>query len=236
MRMASTVSRTLCTRTMRAPRSTQYTAAAIEPSTRWCRSRPRLSPMKSLFERATSVGYPSAVTSPSRRVSSSESGVFLLRSWPGSTTMRSDATPRPSANATRSRRNATTSSTTSPYVGDGYGVRGAARLWVTTTVAPVSATTSAMPGSCSPVVSFTTCAPAAIAARATAGWNVSTEITAPDPASAATIGTTRSSSSSTGIGGPGANFAPPTSTQSAPSAIARPAATAASSESVRPRS
>lgn len=134
-------------------------------------------------------------------------------------------------------RKADTSATTSPYRGEGYGVRGFARLCVTTIVAPVSATTSAMAGSWMPVVSLTTCAPAEMAARATAGRKVSTEMTAPDPASAATTGTTRSISSSAGIAGPGANFAPPTSIQSAPCSIARvAAATAASSASVRPRS
>jgi hypothetical protein len=106
-----------------------------------------------------------------------------------------------------------------------------------TIVASLSATTRAMSGSWMPVVSLTTCAPAAIAALATSGWKVSTETTASRSCRARTTGSTRSSSSSTGIGGPGANFAPPTSTRSAPRSTAdRAAATAASRTNVEPRS
>nr|RZI34126.1 hypothetical protein BJQ95_03590 [Cryobacterium sp. SO1] len=106
-----------------------------------------------------------------------------------------------------------------------------------TRVASLSATTSAIRGSCTPVVSLITCAPATMLALATSGSKVSTEITTPAPRSAATTGTTRSISSVTGTAGPGANLAPPMSTQSAPSATAcRAAATAFSSAKVAPRS
>ena len=97
---------------------------------------------------ATSVGGPMAVISPSRRVSSSEWAVVLLRSWPGSTTIRDGATPRRTASASaaaagtrrpRRRRRRT--------AGGGARVCGPARLWAMTTVAPAAATTSAMAGS-----------------------------------------------------------------------------------------
>ena len=48
-------------------------------------------------------------SSSRRRVSSSECSVFLFRSWPGSSTIRSGGTPRASASSRRSVRNAATS-------------------------------------------------------------------------------------------------------------------------------
>ena len=81
-----------------------------------------------------------------------------------------------------------------------------ARLCVTTSVAPVSATTSAIAGSWMSGGVVHDVRPGGDRARATSGWKVSTEITAPEPASAATIGTTRSISSSTGIAGSGSEL------------------------------
>ncbi len=71
-----------------------------------------------------------------------------------------------------------------------------------TSPAPVSAHTSASPGSRRPLTSLTIAAPAAIAARATAGLYVSTDTSAPSsPATRSISGTTRSISSSGVTGG-----------------------------------
>ncbi len=77
--------------------------------------------------------------------------------------------------------------------------------------------------------SFSSDAPAATAARATAGLRVSMDTRAPASANASTTGTTRRSSSSSDTGmAPGRVDSPPTSSQSAPSASrARPWAMAA---------
>ena len=82
--------------------------------------------------------------------------------------------------------------------------------------------------------SLSTLAPAAIAARATASFCVSTE-TGPNRLNASMTGTTRaiSSSSATGVA-PGRVDSPPTSTMSQPdSKYARPRATASAVASVR---
>jgi hypothetical protein len=80
-------------------------------------------------------------------------------------------------------------------------------------------------------VSFTTSAPAASACLATSGRAVSTEITASVRARAASMtGMTRSSSTASVVTRSGENGAPPTSSQSAPSDNASPAAATAASK------
>ena len=103
-------------------------------------------------------------------------------------------------------------------------------MCISTSPHPVSAVTAAMAGSDNAVTSLITTAPAATAAAATTAFEVSIETSAPDPASAATTGSTRviSSSASTAEA-PGRVLSPPTSIRSAPSAhICKPWATAAS--------
>ena len=156
--------------------------------------------------------------------------MVLLRSGPGSITMRSLVMPASRARSIRAARYSRTSSTTSSYCGKRYGSLGRASEWHRITLAPPWATTSTMRGSDRPVVSLMMSAPAEMAAAATSAWKVSTDSSTSGSCarSASTTGTTRSSSWSTGSGPPGANLTPPTSMMSAPSAAAAiPAATAA---------
>ena len=97
IRTASTVASTSCIRTMRAPAMMQAVIAASEPDSRRSFGRSIDSPMKSLFDTATSSGSPSDCSSPSLRVSSRECSVFLSRSWPGSMMMRSRRMPAATA-------------------------------------------------------------------------------------------------------------------------------------------
>nr|WP_258065512.1 hypothetical protein [Rathayibacter tritici] len=121
--------------------------------------------------------------------------MFLFRSWPGSTVISSGS------------------------------LRGAPRLWAITSWAEEDARTPSIPGSCSPLVSLTTPAPAAMLARATSARVVSTETTTSlRSAIPATTGTTRSSSFCTETAGPRPKGTPPMSTQSAPDSSARTAA------------
>ena len=69
-------------------------------------------------------------------------------------------------------------------------------MCISTSPHPVSAATAAMAGSDNAVTSLITTAPAATAAAATTAFEVSIETSAPDPASAATTGSTRVISSS----------------------------------------
>ena len=88
---------------------------------------------------------------------------------------------------------------------------------------------SAATGQSSAATSLINVAPAATAARATDSWRVSIE-SRTSPASAATTGTTRSSSTSGATGtAPGRVDSPPTSITSAPSAIMARARTSAAS-------
>ena len=107
---------------------------------------------------------------------------------------------------------------------------GMPRWCIATQPTPSSAASGARP----PATSLSRVAPASTAARATPGFTVSTEIRAV-PASAATTGTTRRRSSSSGTAlAPGRVDSPPTSRIDAPSAArARPSASAASALDAR---
>ena len=100
------------------------------------------------------------------------------------------------------------------------------------------ATISTAPIACSARTSLIIDAPAAIAARITTGFIVSTEINAPSRASASTIGMMRSISSASEVGSaPGRVDSPPMSTMSAPSAsIDRACPSARSKSRKRPPS
>ena len=145
---------------------------------------------------------------------------LLPKPMPGSSTMRARNTPAASASASvrsKKRRMSPCMSTLSSR---------SARLCMSTAAAPLSATTCAIAGSfCRPHTSLTIAAPCLIAARATAALEVSMEIgSVQRAASAATIGSTRRSSSASGTGvAPGRVDSPPMSRLSAPSAAMRSA-------------
>ena len=82
---------------MRAPASAQTAVAARVPVSRSPTGRSSVSPTKSLLDSETSTGQPVATISPSRRVSSREWKVFLPKSWAGSITTDSRATPAATA-------------------------------------------------------------------------------------------------------------------------------------------
>ena len=89
---------------------------------------------------------------------------------------------------------------------------------MTTQPQSLSTATRTMSGFVKPVTSFTIDAPSFTARRATSGWRVSTETTAPASASARMTGMTRLASSSGETGRkPGRVDSPPTSMMSAPS-------------------
>src|SRR6266576_871067 len=119
-------------------------------------------------------------------------------------------------------------------------VSGVPRMCMRLTPTPASATTGVSSGSnASPATSFTTAAPAAMAARATGALRVSTEIgPSRRRASCSITGTTRAISSSTVTGtAPGRVDSPPTSSSSQPSAMSRSAwAMARSTATNRPPS
>ena len=64
------------------------------PSSRWSTGRSRVSPMKSLLDRAISTGQPVATSSPVRCTSSRLCQVFLPKSWVGSMSTPARGTPR----------------------------------------------------------------------------------------------------------------------------------------------
>src|SRR3989442_453459 len=119
-------------------------------------------------------------------------------------------------------------------------VSGVPRMCMRITPTPASATTGVSSGSkARPATSFTTAAPAAMAARATGALRVSTEIgPSRRRASCSITGTTRAISSSTVTGvAPGRVDSPPTSSSSQPSAMSRSAwAMARSTATNRPPS
>src|SRR4051794_8651595 len=105
----SRTSATSCTRRIAAPASTPSPTAASVPASRSRGPRPVSAPRKSLRDTASRIGRPSCRSSPSRRRTSIVWAGVLAKSGPGSTTMRSSSTPRPTARAIRSRRNSSTS-------------------------------------------------------------------------------------------------------------------------------
>ena len=146
--------------------------------------RPVILPRNDLREVPTSTGRPRATISSSRRSSSRLCATVLPNPMPGSSRIRSSATPRATANAIRSSRNALTSETTSSYRGSGCIVRGSPSMCIKQQSAPLPATTEAIAGSArSAVTSLTIVAPASSAAAATCALEVSIEISACVPAS-----------------------------------------------------
>jgi len=119
-------------------------------------------------------------------------------------------------------------------------VRGSPSMCMTTTPQPLSAHTSANSGSCrNPLTSFTMSAPAHNAARATAAFDVSMDMSpSHSPRNAATTGCVRAISCSTATGSaPGRVDSPPMSISSAPSAMRwRACASAAANSTCRPPS
>ena len=100
---------------MRAPASAHTAVAARVPVSRWRVGTPRVSPTKSLLESETSTGQPVSTISPSRRVTSREWKVFLPKSWAGSITIDSRATPAASARSASRVVSVITEATTSSY-------------------------------------------------------------------------------------------------------------------------
>ncbi len=201
---------------------------------------PNVSPMKSLFETATRTGQPVPVSSPSRRVTSSECQVFLPKSWAGSMRIDSSLTPVASARSAWSTSAAVTSAATSAYAGRCGRVRGLRPpAWAQTRPIPRAAATSARRGSTPPHASLMRSAPAWPTASPTSARQVSTLMTTSGWRSrtAATSPATRSISSAGRTSSPGPAFTPPMSTMSAPSATAALAALSAAPNSlVAPRS
>ncbi len=87
------VAATSCARNTRTPAAAASAVAASVPSTRSSSPTPRVSPMKSLLDRAISTGHPVATSSSTRRSSSSPCQVFLPKSCVGSIRMPSFGTP-----------------------------------------------------------------------------------------------------------------------------------------------
>ena len=183
-----------------APAATPHPTAARVPARRSCGSRPVIAPMKYFRETASSTGRPSVTSRPIDRSTSTLSCGDLAKSGPGSTISWPSRTPRPRANARRSATKATTSPTTAPSYWGNETCFGETRVCMTTSAAPVDAARSASDGSLRPETSLTTPAPAATAAAATAGFHVSTETVTPSATSRSTSGTTRSISTSGGVG------------------------------------
>src|SRR6266566_1916827 len=237
---ASCVSRASCTRNSRAPRSQARAQATAVARSRSSTGRPVAAPRNRLRDGPTATGYPKPTTvasSSSRRKFCS--GV-LANPKPGSTTIRSRATPPASARAAAAPSSAATSPATCRYTASESIVSGVPRMCITIIPAPAAPTTPASVASnASPETSFTTAAPAASAARATAALRVSTEMgPRPRRTSCSITGATRPISSSTGTGAePGRVDSPPTSSSSHPSATNRSAcATARSTVAKRPPS
>ena len=93
--------------------------------------RSSASPTKSLLDSETSTGQPVATSSSRRRVRSSESWVVLPKSWAGSITMLSRATPAASARSAYAVVSAIALATTSAYSIRCGRVRGATPpVWV----------------------------------------------------------------------------------------------------------
>src|SRR3954462_8165691 len=111
---ASAVAATSWTRNTRAPRSNAITLVATVAYTRSVTSRPVIRPRKLLRLVPMTSGRPSAVSSSRRRSSSRLCSSVLPKPIPGSSWIRSSGTPWPTANRSRSSRNALTSETTSP--------------------------------------------------------------------------------------------------------------------------
>ena len=196
--------------------------------------------MNDLREAPTTTGQPSAARSGSAARRRRLEAASLPKPMPGSSRVRSAGIPAAAAAAARPARNSCTSATTSAYAVSRCIVAGSPRMCMRTMPAPRPATTASMRASRAAVTSLTRDAPAASAAAATSGLEVSTEtITAGRRrASAATTGTTRSISSATGtVAAPGRVDSPPTSMTSAPASdMARACATAASGAANRPPS
>src|SRR5207253_529457 len=112
---ASTCSRTSWTRRIVAPRSYAATAAptlaAVEPVV--APGSPSNFPSELLRENPMTRGLPIRVSSSRRRISSKLCSTVFPKPIPGSRQIRSSAIPAPTANASRSSRNAATSETTS---------------------------------------------------------------------------------------------------------------------------
>src|SRR3990170_245813 len=221
---------------MSAPR---YAAIATAPSVgsrRSCGSRPSAAPVNRFRDGpqrrrcGARRSRSSAVAARSERLSSA----VLPKPRPGSTTIRSRATPAPAAASTRRRSSPHTTSTMSPP----RSGRGRVQpLSMTTSHAPCRAVTSARRASRRPDASFTTRAPARSAASATAGFDVSIETgTSTSRTRRPIAGSTRASSTSSATGvEPGRVDSPPRSRMAAPSATCcRPRATIASVSRSRP--
>lgn len=106
------VGATSCTRNIRAPAAAASAVAANVPSSRSVNSTPRVSPTKSLLLKAISTGHPVLTRSPTCRNNSRPWKVFLPKSWVGSISTRSGATPQPTARSAAAVTWAITSSTT----------------------------------------------------------------------------------------------------------------------------
>ena len=149
--------------------------AARVPVSRSPTGRSRDSPTKSLLDSETSTGHPVATSSSRRRVRSRESCVVLPKSWAGSITMLSLATPAASARSAYAVVSATALATTSAYSIRCGRVRGVTPpVWVHTMPTSYAAATSTSPGSAPPQASLIRSAPASQTARATGARQVST--------------------------------------------------------------
>src|SRR5882757_1137870 len=243
--IASTLGRTLCTRTPQAPPRAAIMVSAVVASSRSAAGRGVPSaaassrPRNDFLDDPTSTGKPSS-TRESRWASSAQScSATFAKPSPGSIAIRSAATPAARAASTRAHSSRRTSATTSSYAASLVMSLLCPRQCIRIHGTPAAASTPAMSGSASPpLTSLITLAPAASAAAATAARLVSTEHGTPAAASSVITGSTRRISSAASTrSAPGRVDSPPTSTRSAPSArIARPCATAASSEAYRPPS
>src|SRR5579864_1483269 len=183
---ASRVSRTSWTRTIRAPRSTAASAAAILPASLSPTSRPVIDPIVDFRESPARTGWPSVVISSRWRKSSRLCATDLPKPKPGSTTIRSAPIPASMQACARRDRNARTSATTSAYAGARCIVRGSPCMCIRHTAASLSAMSASAPGARSARTSLIIDAPTSSAARMTAGFIVSTDTQAPPAARAST--------------------------------------------------
>ncbi len=166
----SAASATSWMRSTWAPAPTPWAIAASVPASRARGGRWVSAPTKSLRLTASRMGRPSSCSAGSARRTATVCAGVLEKSGPGSTMSCSKATPRDSASSMRSARKRCTSSTMRPSrPGSWCLVLGGAMVCMSTSAAPVCAHTSASSGSRRPLTSLTIEAPAAIAARATAG-------------------------------------------------------------------